>query len=275
MAKEGQPQYFGEEIKLALDIAKKYDDRVINVTGTNKLPVNTIAYAIMLPPQTSSDPFSVYYLDNADPLITRHYILHELGHIVRMLKAPRQERLYAGQPSENVNKASKDLQAEIDRFLHARGMPKEQFPEIFQTLYSSLVNILVNFPMDIRVEQWIHDTFPSVRTTQNSFLKQEVKNAEDSFNDTITSEAFPSTMYRHKAMIAARAVHIASLCEDTSILEPFANPKIMQLGERLVQIILAPVDEGNRSDMRAIDNWAKELNMDGWYQWVRHGESKE
>lgn len=275
MAGEIQPPYFGEEIKQAIEIARGFENRGIDIIRTDRLPIDGKGYALMLPPKYPGAAYKVYYLDSDEPLTAGHHILHELGHIVRYLRVPRQERLAAAGSEQNLGQAAADLKDEINRLLIARGLSLDNFPRVLKNFYNYLFDALACHPVDIRVEQWIHDNFPSVRAAQSDFLRSEISEIEETLADDLEIDSqLPTIMTRRKAMTVARALQITGLYEDQLLLGSMVGPDIMKLGEQLVQSVLDPIDEGHRSDMRAIDDWAKKLGMVGWYQWIQHEASR-
>lgn len=216
---EKQPPYFGEEIKQAIGIAQSFENRRIDIIRTDRLPVDGESYALMVPPRYPDAAYEVYYLDSNDPLTAGHHILHELGHIVRYLRVPRQERLAATGSEQNLGQAEDDLKDEINRLLISRGLPLDNFPRVLKNFYSHLFDALTCHPVDIRVEQWIHDNFPSVRDTQSNFLRSEIIGIEEALaDDPELDSQLPTIMIRRKAMNVARAFHIAGLYKDQSLL---------------------------------------------------------
>lgn len=275
MAGEIQPPYFGDEIKQAIEIAQGFENRQIDIICTDRLPVDGEARALMVPPRYPGAAYEVYYLDSDDPLTAGHHILHEVGHIVQYFRVPRQERFTAAGSEQDLAQAGVDLKDEINRLLISRGLSLDNFPRVLKNFYNHLFDSLTCHPRDIRVEQWIHDNFPSVRDAQSNFLRSEIIGIGETLaDDPELDSQLPTIMMRQKAMTAARAFHTAGLCKNQLLLGSYAGSEIMKLGEQLVQMALDPTDEGHRSDMRAIDNWAKKLGMVGWYQWIQHNESK-
>lgn len=271
---EKQPPCFGAEIKQAIKIAQSFENRRIDIICTDQLPVDGEGYALLVPPRSPGAAYEVYYLDSDDPLTAGHHILHELGHVIRYLRVPRQERLVAAGSKQNLGQVEADLKDEINRLLLFRRLPPDNFPRVLKNFYNHLFDSLTCHPVDIRVEQWIYDNFPSVRAAQSNFLRSEIIGIEEALaDDPELDSQLPTIIIRRKAMTAARAFHTANLLGNKLLLGSYVNSEIMKLGERLVQSVLDPVDEGHRSDMCAIDNWAKKLGMVGWYQWIQHDAS--
>ncbi len=144
----------------------------------------------------------------------------------------------------------------------------ETLAELLASWYESVATQLANFPADLRIEQWLFERFPGLRSVQERSLVQEVGRSYPLLAPAV-ARLTPPKIYRPTlAMNAAQAVQVSRLCRRPELLDPFDRAGLADIGERLSQLALDPADQGHRSDMAATTAWAKELGLAGWYQWL-------
>ena len=70
-------------------------------------------------------------------------------------------------------------------------------------------------------------------------------------------------------MNAAQAVQVARLYDRPDLLTPFRQRGLLEQGEHLAEMVLNADDRGHASDVVAVNTWAAELSLTGWFEWHR------
>jgi len=126
----------------------------------------------------------------------------------------------------------------------------------------------------MRIEQWIHDRFPGLRTVQRRSLVSEVARGHPLLDPAVATTT-PRTIYwATMAMNAAQAHHVNTLYPTEGLTQPFERAGFAQIAPYLSGLVFAMPDEGHRSDMEAVSLWAKELRLTGWFAWQAYQGSR-
>ena len=147
-------------------------------------------------------------------------------------------------------------------------MPEEDLPDLFDGWLSALGSQLTSFPADLRIEQWVYDKFPGLRGVQERSLTADVQRAFPLF-DPLVIASVPRTIWQPTmAMNAAQAWQVAMLYNKPELLDLFQKHSLGIPGRNLARMVLDEPDEGHRSDMVAVNQWAEELGLTGWFAWA-------
>ncbi|GEM_PF-962366 len=227
---------------------------------------------LLIAPETDNKPWEIHFLKGQERFLEQ-IIAHEVGHIVRLFQVPQEERLQPAVSKETGIYVVEQLAPELDQLLE-QGFPDEVMPEMFNIWYNSLGSQLASFPADLRIEQWIYSNYPGLMAVQERALTQEVQRAFPLFqpeNRLLT----PPTIFRAQmAMNAAQAWQVANLYKRPDFLVPFREHGFLDAGRHLASLVFDAPDQGHRSDMEAVKTWAKELNLEGWFEWAAYEGSR-
>jgi hypothetical protein len=260
------------ETQKAMKLAHRLAGKEPRIKRVNDLPHNT--RAVLKRPTVPSRPYEILYRKGEEPVLD-HLITHEVGHIVRLHRVPEADRL-APFVSRDCRRYAALQLASRDEFvpLLARGLAPETVGDMMMDWHEALAEQVANGPVDLRIEQWVHDQFPGLRKAQERSLTDEVERGYDSFHPLIQDFIPPSIYWPTIAMNAAQAVHVARLYRKPELLEPYADHRLIDVGEQLVRIVFDASDQGHRSDMAATNRWAQELRLTGWFEWAEYAQGQ-
>lgn len=166
--------------------------------------------------------------------------------------------------------AARQIQDELLPLL-GLGLLPEQLGDMMMDWHEALAEQIGNGPVDIRIEQWIFDRFPGLRRTQEASLTEEVECGFEAFHPLVRQTIPPSIYCPTLAMNAAQAWQVAELYKRPDLLRLYDLHQLTGLGRHLARIVLDAPDEGHKSDMDAINRWASELKLSGWFEWRQYG----
>jgi len=220
---------------------------------------------MLVRPEASRQPHEIHFVRGEERVIG-HLIAHEVGHLVRLYQVPEDERLMPAVTPDSRRRAAEQVLPELASLLY-RGIPEDALVELFDPWYQSVCTQLASFPADLRIEAWIRDCFPALRRVQERSLLEEVHRSLPLLQPEVTALTPPTIYQATMAMNAAQAWQIAEFYSIPSLIDPFQRHGFASIGARLAHIVLSRDDEGHRSDMQAVNEWADELRLSGWFEW--------
>ena len=260
----------GPEVRQVLDLARRLTGKEPILKRVPRLPND--ARAMLVRPETSRNPHEIHFVRGEERVIG-HLIAHEVGHLVRLYQVPEDERLMPAVTPDSRRRAAEQILPELASLLY-RGVPEDALVELFDPWYQSLCTQLASFPADLRIEAWIRERFSALRRVQQRSLLEEAGRALPLLQPEAAALT-PPTIYRaNMAMNAAQAWQIAEFYSAPSIMEPFERHGFSSVGKRLAHMVLDRNDEGHRSDMQAVNEWADELRLSGWFEWQPYTGSR-
>ncbi len=69
------------------------------------------------------------------------------------------------------------------------------------------------------------------------------------------------------AMNAAQTWHVALLSNRPDLLTRLQQYSLAIPGRNLALMVLDASDKGHRSDIEAVEQWAEEMGLTGWFEW--------
>lgn len=220
--------------------------------------------AVLVGPRSPTDPYEIH-LTRGSARFADHLIAHEVGHIVRLHQVSAAERLMPVITPASAERAIEQASPELSSILMDWPDPDGLGDLVFEWI-SGVVTQLASFPADLRIEAWLHEQYPGLRAIQERSLLEEVRRSTPLFHPAV-SRLTPSSFYDPTmVMNAAQAIQVARLYRRPDLLTLFDEHGLTAPGQRLLDIALTPVDEGHRSDMAAVNEWAEALGVAGWFE---------
>jgi hypothetical protein len=190
-----------------------------------------------------------------------HIIAHECGHILRTMQANPAERVV---PSSNTETRSRALEALHEELATVSEAARS---ELFELWSAGLVNQLVNLPVDVRIERWLYESYPSFRDTQLISLAVEIDNCLAGLTDAIRKNTIPAIFNRSNAMIYAYLRGLSPITGENYAPHFKKYPGIKKTGRKLYAF-LDSKDKGFSQDLETINAWAEILEIAGWFTWI-------
>ena len=123
---------------------------------------------------------------------------------------------------------------------------------------------LRSLPIGMRIDQWLHQSFPEIREQVITGIAQQQQVNADVLSQHLGNLSVPSHLLGANAAYALLADR---LLESGVFSIPYAAIGALPFGHRLLAIWdQIPVDATH--DQQLVDAWAAELGMSGWYEWV-------
>jgi hypothetical protein len=216
------------------------------------------ARARLIRPLQAKRPYEIEFARGQERVLD-HLVAHEVGHIERLHRVPEEERLFAVATAQNRRRAAEQIAPEILARL-GRSVPDELLMGFFEIWYQGVCTQLASFPADLRIEQWVHDSYPGIRELQRRSLIQEVHRSFPGFAPEVIALT-PPTIFR------------ATMDGMPELVAPFEAHEFAAMGSYLSERVFGAADEGHRSDMAATNDWAQAVTLAGWITWQQPAAS--
>jgi len=201
-----------------------------------------------------------------------HFIVNAAYKILRVWELPPEERYIA------AREMGKGLPiTEVQELFHKlSSLPLEEWLQRVEGtsrfLYASIVRQLTSFPVDIRVEREIAQELPEHREKQVDYLKRQVHDFLPTLDEGLL-RMIPEKVYRTST---AMNIAFAETAAKIAGVEPawvFRRHRSREVAERLLDQMEKVSEPGLHGDRELTDAWARELGLEGWYEWVRYDET--
>jgi hypothetical protein len=188
-------------------------------------------------------------------------IAHECGHVIRVLSASPERRLVSRSTTSNIQKATGELDQQKSN------LPPDQKIQMYDTWINGLIQEVNNLPVDVRIEQWIFDTYPSLRSEQSEFLRNQARSCVQTFSKALEANTPPKVFLCNMGMVYAYLTKIGFLIGEDFEKYFGTYPEIIALGKDLLTFLETP-DMGYLQDIETTNQWAKKLELTDWFSWT-------
>lgn len=196
-----------------------------------------------------------------------YLIAHECGHILRFWQAPDEERKLPISSEKTRKNAIEQVSQELADMENKR-IPSNLIIELFDMMYLGLVRQVTSMPIDARIEKWVYKEFPRLRFDQEKSLRNQIIEAHQVLNKEIENLTPKSIYHANNAMNYAFAYLISSLYDDRKLVKPYLGSCFESDGKKLIEHLYNEEDKGYKGDRNIIDKWAKQLNIQNWFEWL-------
>ena len=161
-----------------------------------------------------------------------------------------------------------------------RGLPEPEYQKLRQKcpladqvfsvlLFGGLVRQLTSFPTDLRVERELSQELLKHKDRQLAYLRAQVRDFLPTLDERMLS-VFPEGIYR-----ASTAMNIAFAEEAADLAGESPGPIVKshssrEKGEVLLHHLKSIDVPGLPGDRALTDAWARDLGLEGWYEWRLH-----
>lgn len=190
-----------------------------------------------------------------------HIIIHECGHILRMMQTDPAQRVVPSSNTATTSQAFTDLNVDL------QALPADAREDLFHFWLTGLINQLVNLPVDARIEKWIHDSFPAFRETQIKSVATDVKTCLKGLSEEVRRSTIEPVFSKSNAMVYAYLRGVSSITGENYLPHFKKYPEIKKVGRKLYAY-LETEDAGFMQDVATINSWAEILKIDSWFAWI-------
>lgn len=199
-----------------------------------------------------------------------YHVAYQCGFILRLFDNPPEERFeFTG------NRAGRETVRELVAEGVAKRMrlPKATAEQLTDQFFDGLLTQLRSYPIGMRIDKWIRDTYPALHDAQNDSIDRQQQDNVQVLSPQI-KQMTPSVIFSSNAsMNAAYALFCERLLSASQYFIPYRSAGFKKPARTLLALWdELPMDA--RHDRELVDAWGKELGVSGWYQWVTFDSEK-
>jgi hypothetical protein len=242
------------ETKALLDRIEKLSGRSVQFVADSALPLLTTI-------QTARHgaPFHLLrYRPSGTPLDYR--IAFQAGYTLRLFEVDEADR-FDFAPSASATTAVEELVAGGLPLSDSEKATLKPFAE-FVARWALLQ--LRSLPIGLRIDQWIYDSMPVLRSQQAEGMAEIQQQNLDASTRSVGRLNVPPHL---AATNAAYALFCDRLLGKDWYVLPYRAMGLLEDGKKLVSISESVSPEPIH-DRELVDRWADFLGMRGWYKWV-------
>jgi hypothetical protein len=192
-----------------------------------------------------------------------YLIVYECGFILRLYELPPEERReFAG---------AAQARTEVDRLVKQAGqtaqLPNDVKVQLAQQLTDGLLTQLRSYPIGMRIDSWIHETFPALDDLQREAIVRQQQENLSVLKPEIKAFAPKPILDANVSMNAAYAIYCDRVFGKSGYAIPYRSAGYEKRGRKLLDIMQS-IPNVPTSDRALVDAWAQELGLTDWYQWV-------
>lgn len=203
---------------------------------------------------------------NPDKPGTEYHIAYQCGFILRIFDIPTEERLELAGNGRGKQLAREQLGGK-GGVAENVGLPEPAVEQLAEQMSSGLLVQLRSYPIGIRIDQWIRDSYPGLHEAQEQSIDQQQRENARMLGPQI-KQMTPSIIFSGNAsMNAAYALFCDSLLGRAQYTVSYRSVGYEESGRRLLELCDSiPSEPGH--DVELIDAWGEELGVSDWYEWV-------
>ena len=154
-----------------------------------------------------------------------------------------------------------------------RSLPPHAKPQLVQMLRDGLLSHLRSIPLGMRVDRWIATEFPELWDLQRTSVMRQLQDATATLAPQ-HRQTTPKFIYDATQTIsAAFAAFWAERLHQPQLNLPFKATGYLDAGQALLSVWQSTPDVAE-NDRAIVDQWADNLGIASWYQWVPYSAPK-
>lgn len=211
-----------------------------------------------------SMPAHIVIYKSASDEIVNHLLAHECGHILRLNREEKKNRLIPYNDDSHKRVAFEEIYSDIA--LLPIKIPMHMLPEIVNIWYQGLIRQLTNMPPDIMIERWIYSEYPDLRTVQMASLKRQHSEAIVGLSKRM-KEMTPVKIYDSSNQMNYIFFALISEYLQINLKGAFLSTPYPRRSSDLLRITREEYENSYSGDIEMINRWAVHLQLNGWFSW--------
>jgi hypothetical protein len=133
--------------------------------------------------------------------------------------------------------------------------------------YAGIIKQLTNYPSDIRIEQWLYDEYPELRTSQSQSFKKQFEEALAGLSTKVENMTPWTILDASNAMNYAFFRYVGTQFNDSSFFRRYDRSGYGSAGNQLLLVQKNSVDN-YAGDIDTVNKWAEIIKLSGWFGWI-------
>lgn len=188
-----------------------------------------------------------------------YYIAQQVGTALRMFEQPEGQRF----DFSSDGSGEKALESIIKASARISSEDMELLPMFVKSVHQWALMQLRSIPIGMRVDAWLFESFPNMREAIKEGLAEQQQMNAEMLGMQFGKLKPPSNQF---AIATAYALFTDRLL-GTNYSIPFKAAGTLEDGIELL-VIFDQMQQSSTYDIQLVNAWARQLGMQGWYQWI-------
>jgi len=261
------PRTLGPEVQDILRQTEEVSGRRIRVVRDPTLPT----WAAVRVAKSEAAAHTIRYAPRQEAHLG-YLIAHECGHLLRLWSVPPEARMMPCIGKEQRETAQHRLRQELPALI--RYLPEAAQRSLLRLWHEGIVRQVSTYPADVRIEEWMFEQLPEMRSSQRAALVRQLKENELVLVPRVESITSQSVYRASVAMNCAFAHFAAALLQEPSLSGPYPD-QARQKARKLFWELHCERESGNLGDVAVSKRWSEVLDLSGWFKWIRLDATSE
>src|SRR6266542_3692302 len=205
-----------------------------------------------------------------DPELLAHLEAHELTHLKLESEARQKgKNLFFATSAQSREAGIRSIAGDI-RKLEKQGYSEESITKMTLSIVAGLTGFLFNCPLDMTIERYIRNTFPSLQPAQFLSLRgMALEAAQTNTNPQIRQVTSRKIMQASLALNGAYSLFLDNLFAGASnFSDVYRRFDTFSLSQKLFNRWVEQVDKLEPGDeYKLVDEFAEMTGLRAWYEW--------
>ena len=146
-------------------------------------------------------------------------------------------------------------------------VPESMREHMLDIWLSGIITQITSLPACVRIERWIQQEYPALKHEQRLYLDEDVKRTIQGLSKKV-ERVTAKTIFRISNSITYAYLRGIEPVTGKDLRKHFSGwPSIIRTGIQLDEAF-GEGDSGYAGDIRVTTDWAKILNVNGWFAWT-------
>lgn len=199
--------------------------------------------------------------------VADHAISQQLMRAIRFLNLPSSDRQFPGMTPDKFKAAMTDISEDMAELLNSKQIALERYAPMIRHLYEGVVVQVTSMPVDIRIEKELKQEMPQLQELQKKSLIKQIQEGTKGLS-LETLSILPKKLYTCNALMNYaffRMIDEYIFPVEKKYFDIFEGIIDPEKGEEMLKDAL----NHDLNDFELMNLWAKKLEIDSWFQWVK------
>ncbi len=199
-----------------------------------------------------------------------YVISFQCGFVMRLVGVPPERRYEVGASPKGNAEAMRLVGGQFGGHGPVQ-LTRERRSALAAQLLGGLITQLRSIPLALRIDKWLRNEYPGLRTQQDMACHRQLKEGVAVLAPSVRNSMPKRITEASIAMNAAQALFWSEQWEDSKTIAPYKAVGLLEKA-RVLRGLLEKIPGDPIHDPELIDAWGQELGIQDWYVLVPFGE---